>query len=396
MTVDEHIALLSENWFLTQPVLYGVLCMLRRVPNPRIECPVRVGQGRLEYNPLILAHRNYQETEVLFRAEMIRLLMGHPYQRKPEGASDEIVALGSNITLGDNYCFVHSKDKLPLQTPEAYHLPLGMPYEWYVHELQQKEEDNRNENPNPSDNENQNGNPNSQLSALWQEEPLLEEQLNTFLDHISDWGQMPAELVERIHIARQAKMRPMDIFRGFQAQVLGSKRVLTRTRPNRRTGYLQMGSRRTYTARVLVAIDVSCSVRTEDLERFYSVLNRLFRQQVAQLDVCTFDTVVSDPVPMQRTAKDIQIIGRGGTCYQPVLDFVSPPPARKINEKINAQIVHCPIVPSYDALIILTDGLAPAPVWQSARHPHLLWVLTSPSNIPEGLRATGTLTHLCF
>lgn len=371
MTVDEHIALLSENWFLTQPVLYGVLCSLERIPNPHIDCPVRVGQGRLEYNPLILAHRNYQDTEVLFRTEMIRLLMGHPYQRKPEGAADRIVAIGSDITLGDNYCFVHSKDKLPLQTPEAYHLPLGMPYEWYVHELQQNENQNENTNDGGAPGKkNDNGNG---LAELWQEEPLRQEQLNTFLDHISDWGQMPAELVERIRIARQARTKPMDIFRGFKAQTLGMKRVLTRTRPNRRTGYLQMGSRRTYTARVLVAIDVSCSVRNEDLERFYSVINRLFRHQVAQLDVCTFDVVVSEPVPMQRTAQEITIVGRGGTNYQPVLDYVKG---------------------EYDSLIILTDGLAPAPIWRTKHHPALLWVLSSPTNIPDGLLATGKVTTL--
>lgn len=385
MTVDEHIALLSENWFLTQPVLYGVLCMLERLPNPRIDCPVRVGQGRLEYNPLILAHRNYQETEVLFRIEMIRLLMGHPYQRKPEGAPDRIVALGSDITLGDNYCFVHSKEKLPLQTPEAYHLPLGMPYEWYVHELRQKDEDAQSNNQSPDNQSSDSQSSEHGLAALWREEPLKQEQLNTFLDHISDWGQMPAELVERIRVARKARVRPMDIFRGFRAQTLSMNRVLTRTRPNRRTGYQQMGSRRTYSARVLVAIDVSCSVENEDLERFYSIVNHLFSRQVAQLDVCTFDVVVSDPVPMQRAATDIQIIGRGGTDYQPVLDFVTP--------TTNGQIVNSPIV-KYDSLIILTDGLAPAPQWRTAHHPALLWVLTSPSNMPAGLEATGKVTTL--
>lgn len=373
MTVDEHIALLAENWFLTQPVLYGVFCMLDRVPNPRMDCPVRVGQGRLEYNPLILSHRNYRDTEVLFRTEMIRLLMGHPYQRKPEGAMDKIVALGSDITLGDNYCFVHSRDKLPLQTPEAYHLPLGMPYEWYVHELQQQ--DDHSPSPDRSDSQagERHGNGEGALAELWQEEPLMQEQLNTFLDHIADWGQMPAELVERIHIARQARMKPMDIFRGFRSQILGMRRVLTRTRPNRRTGYLQMGSRRDCTARVLVAMDVSCSVRNEDLERFYSIVNHLFRHQVAQLDVCTFDVAVSEPVPMQRVATDIVFSGRGGTDFQSVLDFVST---------------------SYDALIIFTDGQAPAPVWHSDRHPALLWVLTSPSTPIDGLLATGKVTTL--
>lgn len=383
MTVDEHIALLSENWFLTQPVLYGVLCMLERVPNPRIECPVRVGQGRLEYNPLILAHKNYRDTEVLFRTEAIRLLMGHPYERRPEGACDEVIGLGSDITLGDNYCFVHSRDKLPLQTPEAYHLPLGMPYEWYVHELQQKDNnDNSDNNGNDLFHSEKERESYAALTETWREEPLLQEQLNTFLDHISDWGQMPAELIERIHIARQARIHPMDIFRGFCAKTLAIQRVLTRTRPNRRTGYLQMGSRRTYSARVLVAIDVSCSVRTEDIERFYDIVNHLFRHQVAELDVCTFDTVVSNPVPMQRTAHDIQVTGRGGTDFQAVLDLVSPSASGS---------------PAYDSLILLTDGEAPAPTWRTKHHPALLWALTNYTTYTqhrEALAPTGKTTYL--
>lgn len=241
--------------------------------------------------------------------------------------------------------------------------------------MQQGENDgqspNENDNGGQSPNDNENG-----LAALWQEEPLKQEQINTFLDHISDWGQMPAELVERIHIARQGRVKAMDVFRGFQAETLGTKRVLTRTRPNRRTGYLQMGSRRTYTARVLVAIDVSCSIRNEDLERFYATVNHLFRHQVAQLDVCTFDTVVSEPEPMQHTAKNIQIAGRGGTDYQPVLDLVEDG--------------------GYDSLIILTDGLAPVPHWRSGRHARLLWVLISPNQMTQAsaLAALGKMTTL--
>lgn len=283
MTVDEMIQEMSEQWFLTQPVLYGVFCMQQRVANPRMDCAVRVGQGRLEYNPLILAHRNYRDTEVLFRTEMIRLLLGHPYQRRPEGASDEVIGLGSDITLGDNYCFVHSRDKLPVQTPEAYHLPLGMPYEWYVRELQQKDNDNSPDSDNPmNDFDADDRKRESALSQLWREDELREQQLDTFLDHIADWGQLPMELVERIRVARKSKVRAHDLWNGYRARLLGSARVLTRTRPNRRTGYLQMGSRRTFTTRLLVAVDVSCSVSPEVLSRFYSAINRYFTYAVAE------------------------------------------------------------------------------------------------------------------
>ena len=100
-----------------------------------MECAFRCGQGKIEYNPLILSHKNYAEVEQLMRVEMIRLFLKHPYERQPEGCSKEALSIGLDITIGDGYCMLH-KDKLPVRDPGFYHLPLGQYYEWYAKQIQ--------------------------------------------------------------------------------------------------------------------------------------------------------------------------------------------------------------------------------------------------------------------
>lgn len=386
MTVSETIALMAENWFLREPVFYALYCRLDRHENPAMACPVRVGQGRLEYNPLLLGRLNYRDTELVFRTEMIRLLLRHPYQRRPEGCSDEIVGLGSNITIGDNYCVIHTKDPLPVQTPEAYHLPLGMHYEWYCRELGRQSDQSQ----QPDTQEQQTNAPRTPekehfqaLVELWQEDELLEEQVNTLITETEDWGDMPAELVSRIRAAAARRIPRGAILDGFRASVLSSRHLLTRFRPNRRTGWQQMGSRREYSAQILVALDVSCSVSDRDVASFLATVERLFSYGVCRIDWMTFDAEVRE-VSSRRPGPETEIVGRGGTNFQPVLDYAiglsplsSSPFAR----------------PTYDGLIILTDGHAPAPVWRSPHHPHLLWALTT-SQYADPLRLTGRVLEI--
>lgn len=448
MTVDETIALMAENWFLREPVFYSLFCRLERRENAAMACPVRVGQGRLEYNPLLLGRLNYRDTEQQFRVEMIRLLLRHPYQRRPEGCSDEIVGIGSNITIGDNYCFLHTPDRLPVQTPEAYHLPLGMHYEWYCRELSRQQNDSQQpdtqespqSSPSRGQSDTQNGCPEESqrerfraLVELWQEDELLEEQINMLIDSTDDWGDMPAELVSRIRAAAARRIPRGAILDGFRASVLGSRRLLTRLRPNRRTGWSQMGSRREYMAQILVAVDVSCSVSDRDVASFLATVERLFSYGVCHIDWMTFDTEVRT-VSSHRPGVETEITGRGGTNFQPVLDYAiglsplatSPVATSPISSSplASSPISSSPLATSplsssplsssplassplassphassplarstYDGLIILTDGHAPAPVWRSHHHPHLLWALTTPQ-YAERLHTTGRVLEI--
>lgn len=381
---------LSEHWFLTEPALFALFCQQQLEENVRIECPVRCGQGRLEYNPLLLSHKNFEETEQLMRIEMIRLFLKHPYEREPEGCSREAMSIGSNITIADGYCTLH-KEKLPLQEPGFYHLPMGMYYEWYAKEIQRQNQDDKSDSSaseesssdskSSSDNKADSPKASADHASLWREDSLQRQKINELIDRTTDWGTLPADVVETIKASTQARISNRLIWQGFQSAILNSQRKLTRMRPNRRTGFLQMGNSHQFKTRLLIAIDVSGSITTNTLEDFYSSVNRMFRYGIAQIDTCQFDADLGPIEPMQKTSAEIQVTGRGGTSFQPLFDYIK-------DHK------------EYDGLIILTDGQAPPPETDSKARTtgtHILWVCKDKAAYEayhEWMEQSGRCCHL--
>ncbi len=339
---------ISEQWFLTEPAFYSLLCLQEMRENAAMPCPLRVGEGRVEYNPLLLAHKNFRETELLLRIEMIRLFLKHPYERRPEGCSGEVIARGSDCTIADGYCLL--KEAGALKGPGAYHLPIGQCYEWYCKQIaaddDQRDKDEKNDQERHRD---------ESRSALWHDDSLRQTQINELIERTTDWGTLPGDIVEQIQASTRAKIDSRMAFQGFKSNLFSANRVLTRMRPNRRTGFQQMGSRRRIEARLLLAVDCSASIDNETLGRFFATVNRLFRDGNVQLDVAQFDAKILSLVPMEHHWPTIEIHGRGGTSFQPVIDLL-----------VEKQRV-------YDGLMILTDGEAPAPDVPPCHAP-ILWV----------------------
>jgi predicted metal-dependent peptidase len=409
MFVNETLKLISENWFLQEPAFFALLCQQQLTENVRMESPIRCGQGRLEYNPLLLSRKNYAEVEQLMRVEMIRLFLKHPYERQPEGCSKEALSIGSDITIGDGYCMLH-KEKLPVRDPGYYHLPLGQYYEWYAKQIQgQKQEDerqkdsqsNQNDPSNQSNQSNQNNQNNPKTlstspfnnpedkdkSQLWRDDEMQRLRINELINRTTDWGTLPGEIVEQIKASTKAKINNRHIWEGFHSTILSSQRHLTRMRPNRRTGFLQMGSMRQFDTHLLIAIDTSGSITESMLENFYGSINRMFRYGIVKIDLCQFDAEMSPIEPLQHTQRTVQVKGRGGTSYQPIFDY----------------IMHKPH--DYDGLIILTDGQAPPPTSEGillkkgAKYLHtpILWVCNDKVSYEvshEWMEKTGRCCHL--
>ena len=112
----------------------------------------------------------------------------------------------------------------------------------------------------------------------------------------------------------------------------------------------------------LIAIDTSASVRTDELKEF---LNEIYHIQKTGLmvTIAQADTAISH-IGEFNPRKDLEIHGRGGTSFQPVIDYY--------NENTH----------KYTCLIYLTDGEAATPT--PARGP-MLWVMSSVSKINENL-----------
>ena len=85
-----------EKWFLVEPLLFAVWTTHEVVADPRIRS-IRVHQGRVEYNPAFLDALDRHDLEQVLALEAMRILLKHPYARRPENAERAYAA--SNLTL---------------------------------------------------------------------------------------------------------------------------------------------------------------------------------------------------------------------------------------------------------------------------------------------------------
>ena len=363
--MQERYSKIMEDWFLMEPALFQVLCTHELSINAMMECPLRSGRKRLEYNPDLVSEMTDAALEEAMRAEAVRILMKHPYERRPEGCSQKAMGLASNIVIGDNY----PHHKLHMPTPQEMGLKNGMSYEWYANEVEEKFGSDGNGNDGGSGSSGGNGadgeygnnggegvipSEYSDLAGLWEEDELMVQAINGIIASTKEWGSLSGSLAERLKATLKAKINWRHILSGFRASILSSKRKLTRMRPNRRTGFEHMGSTQQFHSRLLIAVDVSGSITTKSLMRFYGVVNSAFKYGFKSVDVIQFDCGISTVHTLRSVIRQPSILGRGGTSFQEPIDF-----AHKEN---------------YDGLIILTDGYAPAPVIPSGFKTSLLWV----------------------
>ena len=371
---------IAEHWFLTEPVLFATYCSHHLKPNSSITCTMRTGKGCIEYNPNLTDLLTEQAVEENLKIEMIRILLKHPYDRQPKDCSAMACALGSDCTLSsyyDTWKHVH------LAKPSDFQLPEKEYYEWYainIDKLFKKkgtapegsisskgQESSEGKNSSKGETSREDGNVSamtkasdytkakSEQSALWEEDELMQVSINTIIENAKSWGTIPGNLVEQIVASTKARIDYRKVLSGFRASCISMRRTLTRMRPNRRTGFQNMGSIYRYKTNILVAVDVSGSVTSRTLAHFYSVINRFFHYGIENIDVMQFDCAAGEVKNIKRASRKVEIFGRGGTDFQCVIDY--------------AQQAKC-----YDGVIIMTDGYAPPPVLPLHFRPHLLWI----------------------
>ena len=381
----DSISRMTDIWFLTEPALFSAFCRHKLVTNSDMECPVRVGKGLLEYNPVSIANMPYEELERAFRVEMIRALMLHPYSRKPAGCDDQVCTKGSDLAISTWY---HVPGMI---TPSQFGLPEGQYYEWYARRFDGGKPDSSDDDTNSGLNlpiinggcssgngdvdENEKGY--NDQAELWEEDQWMQEGIRQAMEQLSSWGSLPGDLVEQIQAALKPKLDYRKVLSGFRSSVLCAKRRLTRMRPNRRSGFQYMGSIRQLRTNYLVAVDVSGSISDEDLQYFFSTINRFFKYGVEKIDVVTFDTALGEPMTLSKARNKIVINGRGGTWFQPVIDYMAEHP-------------------EYDGLIIFTDGYASKPEVSAKLKGRILWILRSEKEYKDHRKWMKESGRVCF
>ena len=202
------------------------------------------------------------------------------------------------------------------------------------------------------------------IAANWQQDELMAAQVNEVIRDVNSWGSLPGHLVEEIIASTKARVDYRKILAGFRASILSEKRKLTRMRPNRRSGFEAMGSRYDFTTHMIIGVDSSGSISTDDLRKFYSTINRFFQYGIQQIDVVQFDADLGEVQTLLKASEKIKVTGRGGTCFQPFIDFVAKHP-------------------EYDGALIYTDGYAPQPSIPAGMRTPLCWVLRSEIELKE-------------
>ena len=472
MTARERIQKEVEQWFLTEPVFFAVYCSHRLVMNANMQCPLRSGKGRIEYNPTIIEAMPDTMLRDLMRVEIIRILLQHPYARQPMGCPSIVLQKASDLVISPAYNLAWAN----LAHPEDFELPTGQHYEWYAYRLnemavhrdgdapsegdsggeqgegssqnekgeqeqqqgqsnsqgEQQEQDEKavhqdgdapsrgnsggqqdegssqtteaeqdqeqgqgdgqgeestedNSHQSTDDGQGNGGDdeasasdkPSSGYTDLWEEDQFQMRQITDIVKGSTSWGSLPSFMIELIKKAAEGKIDYRAVLRMFRASIISQKRRLTRMRPSRRFGFEQMGSRYDFTTRLLIAIDTSGSVGSEELGRYFRIITTFFKYGIQEIDVLMFDTVVHGaPLSLtdaKKSKQEFKVEGRGGTNFQAPIDYM---------------VAH----PQYDGLIILTDGCAPNPEVPPHLRAKLLWVIddeASYKNRYDSLRKTG-------
>ena len=131
MSALERIQQEVEQWFLTEPLFFTVYCSHRLTINPNMLCALRSGQGRIEYNPELIAPMTDHQLRALLSVELIRILLKHPYSRQPLGCPGLVLKMASDMVIAPAY----NLSWAGLTLPEDFDLPAGQHFEWYANRL---------------------------------------------------------------------------------------------------------------------------------------------------------------------------------------------------------------------------------------------------------------------
>jgi len=177
-------------------------------------------------------------------------------------------------------------------------------------------------------------------------------------------GTVPGELAELINRLLNVEPPKFD-WKGYLRRFVGNSSVVytkkLRRKYNKRYS-ANPGLKIKFKNHILVGVDTSGSVNSEELKEFFSELTHMHKTG-HKITVAQCDTELKS-VKEFNPNKDWEIHGRGGTSFQPVIDHY--------NEKKGR----------YTALVYLTDGEAYTP---EDCPKNTLWVHSSVSSINDEL-----------
>lgn len=403
---EKRLKEIVQDWFFSDPLLFSVACTHAFVENNLMAVPIRSGSMRIEYSSEQFFKADSELLEAYLRFEMYRILLQHPYTRKPYNPKPGILLAASDVTI---YQMLRKDkknswiiDKISLSGIEylknqavRFHTlehPLGIRWhlseeekffqrnlqidsktghlvcvdnlsfeEWYKWILFLVTETSiAGENAGASDGA---ANLSKEAAELWEENEEAQQEIKSQLEKADidqGWGGLGGELQRQLKESCDFSFDYRRALAHFRQNVVSANRRLTRMRPSRRYGFKAMGSRYERKADILIAVDVSGSITDESFEHFtHAIKNFFFLGMIEKIDLIFFDVNLKNttPIPFRKKIELEEIKGRGGTNFQPALDFYTAHSS------------------DYSGLIIFTDGEGAIPVTHGTGN--ILWILDS-------------------
>ena len=407
MTAEKRLSGIIKNWFITEPLLFSVVTTHHLVMNDALTVPMRTGRHCIEFSELLTRELSEPELTDFLKIEAYRILLKHPYARQPYKANPTALQLASDVILSKYFTppsGIETAGVVYLKSQawrfSTLDFPLGKRWadteelRFYQRNLQVdratgllKTVDDltfeqwykrllfliRETSAGGGEASGSGALSDYDLSAvtesaeLWQEDENAQNQIDDKIKKAEieeGWGEtggnLKRELAEEVDFSfdyRRALTK-------FRANIVSVNRRLTRMKPSRRYGFAAMGSRYERKADILIAVDVSGSITDESFARFYhAIKNFFFLRIIENIDLIFFDVNLKNTTPIKST-KNLnlkEITGRGGTSFQPPVDFFL--------ENRN----------KYSGMIIFTDGEGEVPQLNggSLGSASILWILDS-------------------
>lgn len=306
----------------------------------------------LFYNPDFVMSLSSTELTAVLKHEALHVLLHHLTRAKHFAFNPKGYNIAADCAIN---CHIEGLPDNCLM-PEKFGLERDQSSEWYYKKLKQQADEN-----DKGDGEGGWDIFGDTLDdhSMWDDfdDDIIEEKVRGIADKAikaqdkRGWGDIAGNLAGQILAANKPKVNWKKEMRYFINKLVLTGRKNTRMRPNRRYSYQNPGSKRDYTSNLLVAFDTSGSVSDQQLAYFLTELNGMISH--VKTDIIQFDTqVYGKPTSFDKKQKRVDIVGRGGTCFEPVI---------KLADELN-----------YDGLIIFTDGYAPFPAKPKTR---MMWAV---------------------
>ncbi len=406
MTSEKRLSAIIKNWFITEPLLFSVVTTHHLVMNDRLTVPMRTGRLCIEFSDLLTSELSDAQLTDFLKIEAYRILLKHPYARQPYKANPTALQLASDVILSKYFTppsGIETAGVVYLKSQawrfSTLDFPLGKRWadtdelRFYQRNLQVdratgllKTVDDltfeqwykrllfliRETSAGGGEASGAGALSDYDLSAvtesaeLWQEDENAQNQIDDKIKKAeieNGWGETGGNLVRTLQDEADFSFDYRRALTKFRANIVSVNRRLTRMKPSRRYGFAAMGSRYERKADILIAVDVSGSITDESFARFYhAIKNFFFLKIIENIDLVFFDVNLKNttPVKFTKNLKLAEITGRGGTNFQPPIDYFL--------ENRN----------HYSGMIIFTDGEGDVPEMTGAiGNSTILWILDS-------------------